>query len=111
MLIIDYVEVDAEAMVPGASFSVRFGVEYFSDYSKFVASVAWFFVIWNILAFIVIGLRFLAFTKRNPKSTLGKDVNKAWSTHFLLYLFDYWSEFNFWLLFAICANIFISYKV
>jgi hypothetical protein len=92
-------------------FNVRFGVEYFSDYSKFIASVAWYFIIINILAFIVIGQRFLAFTMRNPRSVLGDDVNKAWTTNFLLYLFDYWSEFNFWLLFAVCANIFISYKV
>lgn len=111
MLIVDYVEVDAEAQSPGATFAVKFAVEYFSDYTKFVATAGILFLFANLLAIGVIAERFWAFTSRNPRSVLGDDVNKAWMSKFFLYVFDYWSDIMFWLLFLVCGIVFISYKV
>lgn len=106
-LIVEYVEVDASSLSPGAKFEVFFGVNYFSDYSKFMASTSVAFFLILILSFIVTGIRFYAYTKRNPGTKFGY---KAWPAKLIEYFFDYFSEFMFWLIFIACANIFISFK-
>jgi len=107
LLIVEYVEVDASALSPGAKFEVFFGVNYFSDYSKFMASTNVAFWLILILSLLVTAIRFYAYTRRNPSSKFGY---KIWPAKLVEYFFDYFSEFMFWLIFLACANIFISFK-
>ena len=111
LLIVSYVEVEASAMSPGAKFTVNFAVEYFSDYSGVLRWAGIGFALFNVLVILVVAARFHSFTKRNPRSTIGANVNKAWLSRFILYLFDYWSNFMFFLIFLISMIIFVSYKL
>jgi hypothetical protein len=46
-------------------------IESFSDYSSYLKGVLIFFIIWNFLAIAVATVRFVFYTKRNPRSEIG----------------------------------------
>ena len=108
LLIVDYVEVDSDSLSASAKFNVFYSVNYFSDYNQFMGKV--FVAFWLILIFaiFVTTIRFYAYTKRNPQSKFGI---KSWPIKIIEYFFDYLSEFMFWLIFIVCAIIFISFKL
>lgn len=110
-MIIKYVEVETSAMGPGSLFKVKFAVEYFSDYSAVLRSAAIGFAFMFIFVIFVVIIRFWAFTNRNPRSQIGENGNKAWTFRILLYIFDYWSNFMFLLIYLICFGIFVNYKL
>jgi meckelin len=107
LLIAEYVEVEALTLSPGSMFEVSFGVNYFSDYSKFMAKTLVTFWIILCVALLVVAMRMYAYTKRNPS----KYGIKAWPLKFVEYFSDYVSEFMFWLIYLVCAIIFISFKI
>lgn len=104
LLIVDYVEVEATV----SEFKVHYGVNYFSDYTAFMASTYVFFALILILALLVTGVRLFGYHKRNPGR---KYSYKQYPTKCIEYFFDYFSELMFWLIFLVCANIFISFKM
>ena len=65
----------------------------------------------GVVAVVVTVIRFLMYMKRNPKKSLGNDINKMYLSKFIFYFCDVWSIFMFWVIFWSCGSIFIRYKL
>lgn len=65
---------------------------------------------WLILVFAIFftAIRFYAYMKRNPSEPFGV---AGWPIKFIEYLFDNVSDFMFLLIFFVCGNVFISFKL
>lgn len=111
LLIVEYNDIDIALQNPDAQFTTTFESEYFSDYTRVIRDVNITFIVFNVVAVVVTVIRFLMYMKRNPKKSLGNDINKMYLSKFIFYFCDVWSIFMFWVIFWSCGSIFIRYKL
>ena len=110
-MIISYKEEDRSRTDSSSVSAVSYSLEYFSSFDPTMRRVTIAFVIMNILAFVVIGVRFSNYTLRNPKSAMKHEAVKNQVFKLFYHALDSWSEIIFWLLFFSSASIFITFKL
>jgi meckelin len=69
-LIVSYKEKKSNVINLSSTTPVVYQLEYFSDYSDKMESIIIGFIFMNIIAVLITLIRFVNFTKRNPKATM-----------------------------------------
>ena len=75
-VVVSYKEEQRSSIDASSTSAVTYSLEYFSSFDPTMRRATVAFVIMNILAFVVIGVRFYNYTARNPKSAMKHEAVK-----------------------------------